>query len=669
MVVISMQKLILVLILSNFILLNAEIKWADKLLGFSSERTNKEFSAMQILGEPSIMLDFGESPSAWHPKRISDNTEWLKVGFNNPIRVSQIAIVENYYPGAIISIYLYDSLNQGFRVYENNKPLPKDKRGRIFRHFITKTDYKVYALKVELSFRNYLEPYQIDAIAVSDKNEPITFGIDSIKYNQDYSPENLGLNINSAYGEIAPIISADGNTLYYTRDSHPFNTGSDFEQDIWFSTADSTGKFEKANNIGFPLNNKYSNYVISVTPDNNLLLVGGIFEDSLQSIEGLALSERIGDTWSFPKPLEIHNYYNQNPTASFNISGNSKELLMSVKRLDSYGGTDLYVSFLKEDSSFSEPLNLGDDINTASNEIAPFLASDGVTLYFATSGRPGFGEIDMFISKRLDDTWQNWSKPRNLGSLINTKGWDAYYTLSANGNYAYYVSTEDSYGGADIFRIKLPKELQPESVTLIKGKVLNKNTKLPLKANIFYEILSENKNIGIARSDPESGKYSIVLPNGEKYGFLAEAEGFLSINQNINLTNSYKYNELTRDIYLVPIEKGEKISLNNIFFKFAEFELLKESYNELNRLVELLNNNPKMQIQINGHTDNIGSITNNYRLSLKRANSVAEYLIDKGINKNRIKVKGFGETKPIVDNKSESGRTKNRRVEFEILKK
>jgi outer membrane protein OmpA-like peptidoglycan-associated protein len=366
--------------------------------------------------------------------------------------------------------------------------------------------------------------------------------------------------------------------------------------------------------------------------------------------------------------MHIINYYNYGDLASYSVSSSGKVLLMSVNRKDSFGQHDIYVSFLIEDAVWSEPINIGSQINTAASEITPFLGADEKSLYFSSSGHPGYGSHDMFVTKRLDDTWKNWSEPLNLGKRLNTSGWDAYYTIPASGDYAYFVSSENSIGNEDIFRIKLHESVKPESVILVSGKVFNAKTNEPIEAKIIYEDLSTGNEVGIARSDPKNGTYSIVLPAGKKYGFLAEKTGFVARNENIDLVDLSEYKEIKKDLYLVPIEKGQKLTLNNIFFEFGKYELLNESFSELNRIVKILKENENLNIQITGHTDNIGKPQENMELSKQRAKAVANYLKQNGIAPERLIVTGKGALQPIASNNTEEGRQKNRRVDFEIIK-
>lgn len=645
------------------------IYWADKVVGFSSQTGNKEYSAYQILGKPSIMPYQGKSATAWMPKHPTDNIEWIRVKFAEKIFVQQILINENLNPGAIVKIILYDSLNQGHIVYSNNLISTIASVGRFSRFSIENNDFRTNELKIEVNIINYLDNYQIDAVGISDYISDYEVKINQITDTLQLKKELLDSNINSRYRELAPIISQDGKNLVFTREGHPENIGPLKKQDVWIAKIDENGRFQKAKNLGSPINNEYANYAISTSTNANSLLLGNIYLPDGTSKTGFSISIFNGVEWEFPDSLIIKNYYNLYPSGSATLANNEKILISSIKREDSYGKTDLYVSFLNEDGTWSEPKNLGNQINTAEEEISPFLASDNKTLYFSSSGFPGYGSNDMFMSKRLDDTWSNWSEPINLGANINTEGWDAYYSITADGKYAYFVSSINSENTEDIFRVELPKEIKPEIVVLISGRVLNQKTNSPVKAKIIYEALPEGLEAGIANSNPLTGEYSIILPAGKKYGFLATANDYISINENIDLKSINEYSEIHRDLLLAPIEKGQIIRINNIFFDYNKHELLQDSYVELYRLVKVLKENSLMTIQIQGHTDNIGNYNFNQQLSQKRAESVYNFLVENGINSKRLKIKAFGRTKPIAKNDTEEGRAKNRRVEFEILEK
>ena len=327
------------------------------------------------------------------------------------------------------------------------------------------------------------------------------------------------------------------------------------------------------------------------------------------------------------------------------------------------------------EDSWSTPVNMGSAINTEKVEFAPFLASDNKTLYFASNGHRGYGESDIFYSRRQDDSWTNWSTPTNIGKSVNSMSWDGYYTISAKGDYAFFISnagidkkvnmnaTDD-----DIYRISLGKDAKPDPVVLVKGKVINSRTKEPIEAAIFYESLPLGDEDGLANSDPINGDYKIVLPLGKRYGFRAEAYGFIAISEYVDLTSVNAYMEIVRNLELSPLTVGEIIKLNNVFFVQSKPEMLPESKPELERILKLLNDNKSLEIELSGHTDNQGSSSANLMLSEARALSVMNYLIENGIDKERLSHKGYGGTKPVASNASDESRRKNRRVEIKILK-
>ena len=487
--------------------------------------------------------------------------------------------------------------------------------------------------------------------------------------DSSYLPVNLGPMINGPYDDILPVISPDGRTLYFCRSHSPENIGGG-RQDIWYSELGNDGEWKEARNVGVPLNNRENNYLCSITPDGNLAIVGDGYSDSRNRQRSVAISYRTVNGWSVPKPLSIKNFYNNNRFGEFSLANDGKTLIMAIERQDSRGGKDLYVSFRQPDSSWSEPSNLGDLVNSIGHEATPFIASDNSSLYFASDGQGGYGAFDVFVTRRLDSTWTKWSEPENLGPQINTSGWDLYYTIPASGDFAYYVSYTNTFGAGDIFRIRLPESARPRPVVLVTGRVLNKKTGEPIEADIAYELLATGQELGIARSTPSTGEYKIVLPAGERYGFRASAEGFISVNENIDLTQIKEYTEIKRDLYLVPIEEGGVIQLNNIFFDYDKWDLRPESFLELDRLAEVLEKIPTMKVEIAGHTDSRGSPSYNNKLSKRRANSVFQYLIkEHGITEDRITPHGYGESKPVATNDTEEGMQMNRRVEVVILEK
>ncbi len=506
----------------------------------------------------------------------------------------------------------------------------------------------------------------IDNFIVKGTKLPINVAAD-LYYPE--APENLGENVNTRFDELTPVITPNGKGIYFSRRFSPDNVGgSTDQQDIYYSEL-FEGKWTSAYNIGKPLNNHGPNAVCAVTPDGNKVLLMNTYDaNGNAERQGLSISEKTTSGWSMPEPVRIKSYYNRSEFNEFILTNDGKTLLLAIDRSDTYGSRDLYVSFSEGNGYWSAPLNIGSNINTSGTELSPFMASDGVTLYFSSTGHPGYGKNDIFMSKRLDDSWTKWSEPKNLGKPLNTEGIDAYYSVAASGEYAYYISTIKSLGENDIFRIKLPSDIKPEPVVLIKGYVLNSKTQQPLATDIHYEDLESGRELGLAKSDPRSGYYEIVLPLHKVYAFFANKEGFYSVRDNLDLTEIQDYQEITRDLYLSPIEIGQYVQLNNVFFYRGKAMLESSSYAELNKLVKMLKDNPTMEIELEGHTDNQGDPDLNTKLSVDRVMAVKDYMINKGIEAARIMGKGWGGEKPVASNDTEITRKLNRRVEFKILK-
>lgn len=334
------------------------------------------------------------------------------------------------------------------------------------------------------------------------------------------------------------------------------------------------------------------------------------------------------------------------------------------------GNTDIWVS-VKTDSGWGNPVNLGAAVNTPFSERSPFLHPDGKTLYFSSDGHYGLGSLDVFKSVRLSDTsWTEWSEPVNLGKEINTAGYDVAYKITTDGKYAYFSSDREGGKGAyDIYSIKLPPEAQPEkNVVTVRGKVTNESGK-PLSAALKWFELNTNRNVGSLTSNPETGDYIITIPNGLSYSYFADKDGYYSVSNNVDLSSENTYREITLDITMYPVKVLEQtaIRLNNVYFDFDKYDLKSESFVELERVIKFLNDNPNVKIEISAHTDSKGVDDYNLDLSQKRAESVVNYLITKRIDGSRLTAKGYGETIPIGDNESEEGRALNRRVEMKIV--
>lgn len=439
---------------------------------------------------------------------------------------------------------------------------------------------------------------------------------------------NLGANVNSTFSELHPLIAHDGQSLFLTRKGHPDNIGGEQRDDAWMAKKSTTGDWEKIQNLGFPINNSDHNQVIAVSADNNTLLLGNTYlPNGAPKDKGISISFKKEDgSWEIPQEVFIENFYNYNPLYSAYLAAGNQILLLSLERQDSYGYLDLYVSFLQANGNFSTPLNLGATINTLHEDSSPFLAADGKTLYFASNGHGGYGSTDIFVTRRLDESWQNWSVPQNLGSEINTERWEGYYSIDASGKTAYLSSSKGlgHIGAEDVYKIIPPSSSKPNPILFVKGKVFDAKTKNPLYSQIFYYDFIRNQQLGSALSNNKDGSYQIALPPDNQYSFLSFKNGYYPASEKIDIGKITAYTEREVNLYLHPIEIGETIPLNNVFFNENSDDLSKESGIELERLAfYMLEKHPEMTIELESK-------------STAKAEKIKEYLIKKGIDGQRI---------------------------------
>lgn len=509
-----------------------------------------------------------------------------------------------------------------------------------------------------------MKTFRLAVIAV------VALFVSSFRDNPGYAKEVLGTEVNSMYNELNPLISPDGQKLFFIRDDDPANSlYPEHSQDIWMSKLDANGNWTAARHLNTPFNQQYYSAMIGFSADGNTRYIKGYYAKGEFQKDGFSYCTLTKDGWSEPVGLKVKNYdrLNEDGTTVSNYMHSSNNILLMSFVPRKEKTHDIFVSFREDEDSFTEPMSIG--LNTeVYSEFSPFLAADGVTLYFASDRPGGYGSDDIWMSRRLDDTWQNWSEPINMGPDINSADWDAWYSIAAAGDVAYLTMHNGSNKG-DICKVKLREEVRPKPVVLVRGKVLDKETGKPLSASIIYELLPEATVVGSAISNEETGEYQIILPYGKNYGFNAAAGGYYALSENMDLTALTEYQEITRDLYLVPIEKGQVVRLNNIFFETGKSELKAESFPELDRVVKMMTENPAMSIEIGGHTDNVGSDADNKTLSENRAAAVKEYIVSRGVASTRVTSVGYGEAKPVDTNETENGRAMNRRVEFTITAK
>lgn len=522
--------------------------------------------------------------------------------------------------------------------------------------------------------------------------------------------DNLGEAINSKYPEYAPVISADESLIMFTGkrldgvdDAIDPETGKYFE-DIFLAEKDKDGNWKKAQNIGKNINTKSHEATAGLSNDGLTMFIyfgsegGGDIYTATKEVDG----------WSKPRDLGKNINGKKSHETSACLSFDKQWLYFISNKEGGKGGHDIWKSpWNAEKEEWGTAVNLGDVINTDGDEIGVVFHPDGRTLYFQSNGHPGMGGYDIFYATLNDDG--TWNTPKNIGYPVSTPSDDVHFTISASGKHAYYSSfrEEDGFGEKDIYMITFlgkekdplmstednllasiaapikekliqPKvDIQAKNLSILKGLVLDAETKQPVKSLLDLVDNGTQNLISQFNNDAQTGKFLMSLPAGKNYGIAAKAEGYLFHSENFDIPSDAGFREYEKIIYLSKIKKGVSIVLRNIFFDTDKYSLKPESKTELDRLIQLLEDNPDLKIEISGHTDTHGSATYNQRLSEDRAGAVVDYLVSSGFGRERFEFKGYGEAKPMISDierdklKSQSARdeadAQNRRTEFMII--
>ena len=526
-----------------------------------------------------------------------------------------------------------------------------------------------------------LEHYKLYAVrpdADPSLRKNIERGVDMCQFAADqmenpvpFDPQNLGDKINSDFDEYINTISVDDQMIIITqkRFMRSAKTGkqvSESTEDFMYSRRGSDGQWQHLMGLeGFNTNGNEG--AMSVSPDGRLRIFTACHRREGYGSCDLYYSRKQGSRWSGPINMgESINtrWWETNST----ISSDGKTIYFISNRKGGYGKSDIWKATLQSDGTWGNPVNLGKEVNTAGMEMTPYIHPDGKTLYFASDGHIGMGGSDLYVT-RMDDKG-NWSYPQNLGYPINTRGNEMGIVLNAMGNLAYIsADRKGGYGGFDVYSFELYPDVRPTAVTYMRGIVRDMETKNPLKASFELVNLETQKLILKSHSDAVKGDFMVVIPVGTKLSLTVERNGYLFYSENFFVEKG-TYTSLEpflKNVDLSPIKAGESIVLKNIFFASKSFNLEPESEVELNKLYTLLSHNANLKIEIGGHTDNIGDDNTNMILSKNRAKAVMDYLVEKGISKDRLSYKGYGETKPIASNDTAEGRAQNRRTEVKVI--
>ncbi len=567
-----------------------------------------------------------------HQKKYSESTEYLE---------QAKALNPDFYP---VIFYLLGESYMKIGKYKNAK-----------ENLQTFLDYELYTKNSYNQSMKYIENCD--------------FALDAIKSPVPFDPINLGEAINSEDAEYSPVLTADGQTLIFTRkesrtDSDNQAYGKEHE-DFYISYLENE-EWTKATNIGPPINTKLNEGAQTITADGRHLYFTACGRPDGYGSCDIYYSGKSGDQWSLPQNLGSivnSNKWDSQPS----VSADGQTLYFTSGRDGNHGHMDIWVTHKDEEGNWQKPENMGLKINTKYREMSPFIHPDNKTLYFSSDGHPGMGELDFYLIRKDDNG--EWGNPVNLGYPINTHAEEMSFFISATGMEAYFASDiVGGYGDLDIYFFELYEQARPDPVTYMKGNVYDSITKKPLEAEFELIDLKKSETILKSVSSKTSGEFLVAIPTGINIGLNVSKEGYLFFSENFQYDKAKEgIDPYVRDIALQPITEGSSVVLKNVFFETDKYELLPESITELKKLIDLLEKNPTLKIELSGHTDSIGSHEYNMELSKNRARSVYSYLIENGIDKSRLTYKGYAATKPIDTNETPEGRANNRRTEFKVI--
>lgn len=484
----------------------------------------------------------------------------------------------------------------------------------------------------------------------------IRYAKEHISASYNFNPVNLGDSVNTAASEYYPSVTVTDSLLVFTRLQQ--RSREDFVE----SRISKQG-FGQWKRIEGDINIETNKGALSVSQDGEWMIFAGDLSTQGYRSFDIYISYYTPQGWSEPQnagPNINTDFYESGPT----LSPDKRALYFISNRPGGYGGSDLYVSYRQPNGKWGPAVNMGPDINSAGDEQAPFIHADNQTLYYTSDGLPGYGGTDLFVIRKNPDG--EWGKPENLGYPINTIENEGSLAVSADGLTAYYASDRsDSRGGLDIYQFNLRPDIRPYRTLYVKGKVMDAKTGKPIPSSV--ELVDNNNRRTLMKlQTDELGEYLITLPTGKNYTFTVNRKGYLFYSELYTLQNKEADSVYRKDIYLQPVALHVVSTFRNIQFVTNSFELPQDAFIELDRLLQVLTENPGLKIEIGGHTDNIGKAEDNQVLATNRAKAIAAYLVSKGIVQNRISYKGYGATQPIADNQTEAGRAQNRRTTFTI---
>jgi len=528
------------------------------------------------------------------------------------------------------------------------------------KYEVAKTNY--------LKYLTYKPRIQAELKRTSENLLLCDFRIRMMKNPVPFNPVNIGPNVNSSGYEYINAVSLDEGQLFFTRKGADVRSDESFFRSVSARSATGQLNWSPAIEIGAPINTPGNEGALCVSPDGMKIIITCCSRGDSYGSCDLYSSRKIGNNWT--EPVNLGEEVNTTAWESQPcLAADGRTLFFVSTRKGGMGSSDIWESTLQDDGYWSTPVNLGNLINTSSDEMAPFIHPDGRTLYFSSRGHTGMGGADLFVSRLGTDG--NWQKPENIGYPVNTNRDEINLIINAKGTEAFIsAERENGFGNTDIYRFEMPPQSRPAAVSYIQGKVYDKNTLTPLSASFELIDMQGNTVVVSSVSDPINGQFVMGLPIDKDYALNVSCKGYLFYSMNFSVSDGHDVNNPQKlDVPMQAVAVGEKVVLRNIFFETDKYELLPDSKAELGKLIAFIAKNNEMRIEIGGHTDTEGSDSHNMTLSQNRAKSVYDYLVANGVSSGRLTYKGYGETMPIESNDTPEGRAKNRRTEFKVISK
>ena len=481
-------------------------------------------------------------------------------------------------------------------------------------------------------------------------------------------PQRLGNPLNTFRFQYFPVLTADNRFLLFTG-----RPTAESGEDLFVSRMNKDGSVSDPASISTLINTSYNEGAGSISGDGKTLVFASCDRPNSVGNCDLYISRRTGNNWSKPQNLgrTVNSpEWDSQPT----LSADGRTLYFTSTRRGGQGQEDIYVTMLDKNGHWSPARNLGKPVNTAGKDMAPFIHASSTTLYYVTDGLVGMGGLDVYRCEQQGAS--QWSEPQNLGYPLNTHENEASLFISSDNRRGLCSRSRAAEPGVkqerdrpvELFSFEVPQPVRSrETSTYTQGRVFDANTKKPIMADVQLYDLNTDELTQYVTSDAENGDYTVVLNEGRQYAMYAAADKYLMKSLSFDYSDKRSFDPLTLDIYLEPVRSGRSIVLNNLFFDTNQFELKPKSRTELNRLVDFMKQYADVQVEIIGHTDDVGTDEDNLGLSQNRAKSVYTYLISQGVKAARLRFKGYGESKPLVANDSEDHRQQNRRIELRIL--